>query len=158
MKKRVTKPNTTFISYITSDTGFVAWSNFHQHLPLAGTRPWSEPPTAYKVSPFPIHMSVAPAAAAAAVPASQSLAVLLLLGMCFPYWIVHICVVAFCLWGPPVMIALMTTAWQPERQRVRASSAIRQPLMQPRWQGEQFCCTQLHARKLLCICCSTSQA
>jgi hypothetical protein len=48
----------------------------------------------------------------------QSLAVLLLLGVCFPYWIVHICVVAFCLWGPPVMIALMTTAWQPERQRV----------------------------------------
>jgi hypothetical protein len=49
---------------------------------------------------------------------AQSLAVLLLLGVCFPYWIVHICVVAFCLWGPPVMIALMTTAWQPDRQRV----------------------------------------
>ncbi|KAF8062902.1 PUB35 [Scenedesmus sp. PABB004] len=45
----------------------------------------------------------------------QSLAVLLLLGVFLPSWIVHICVVAFCLWGPPVMIALMTTAWQPQR-------------------------------------------
>uniref|UniRef100_A0A383VPS3 U-box domain-containing protein n=1 Tax=Tetradesmus obliquus TaxID=3088 RepID=A0A383VPS3_TETOB len=53
----------------------------------------------------------------------QSLAVLLLLGVAFPYWIVHICVVAFCLWGPPVMIALMTTAWQPERQRVAGADA-----------------------------------
>lgn len=53
----------------------------------------------------------------------QSVAVLLVLGLCFPSWIVHICVVAFCLWGPPVMIALMTTAWQPQHHRVSCGLA-----------------------------------
>lgn len=48
----------------------------------------------------------------------QSMSVLLVLGLVFPYWILHICVVAFCVWGPPAMIALMTTAWQPDRHRV----------------------------------------
>ncbi|KAF6258058.1 hypothetical protein COO60DRAFT_1460844 [Scenedesmus sp. NREL 46B-D3] len=47
----------------------------------------------------------------------QSLAVLLLLGMCLPYWVVNLCALAFCQWRPRVMISLMTTAWQPGQQR-----------------------------------------
>eukprot|EP00878_Enallax_costatus_P013032 GHUV01013617.1.p1 GENE.GHUV01013617.1~~GHUV01013617.1.p1 ORF type:complete len:294 (+),score=91.23 GHUV01013617.1:897-1778(+) len=47
----------------------------------------------------------------------QSMSVLLMIGLVFPLWMLHICVVAFCLWGPPAMIALMTTAWQPDRHR-----------------------------------------
>jgi hypothetical protein len=48
----------------------------------------------------------------------QSISVLLLFCLCLPSWVTHIAMVAFSLWGPPVMIALMTTAWQPDRNRV----------------------------------------
>eukprot|EP00877_Chromochloris_zofingiensis_P013999 jgi/Chrzof1/8853/Cz03g26190.t1 len=44
----------------------------------------------------------------------QSLSVLMWMCVFLPSWIVHISMVAFCLWGPPAMIALMSSAWQPQ--------------------------------------------
>ncbi len=45
----------------------------------------------------------------------QTLTVLLWMCVMMPSWLVHISMVAICLWGPPMILALMTTPWQPNQ-------------------------------------------